>query len=145
MKKLLLIVGLSLLTCSGFGQSRASADHVRTLLELTGSAKLGMQIMENMITNFKTSMPNVPDEFWDEFLKENSQTQLFDMIVPIYEKHFSDAEIVRLIAFYRTPLGMKLTEKLPLISQDAYKAGSEWGKQIGERAVKKLSDNHYMD
>lgn len=88
-----------------FGQTPPTKDHVRSLLEITGSGKVGIQVMGSMITSYKKSMPSVPDVFWDDFLKSAKPEALIDLMIPIYAKYYTDEEIVQLIAFYKTPLG----------------------------------------
>ena len=40
--------------------------------------------------------------------------EMADIIVPIYDKHFTESDIDGLIAFYRTPVGKKFIKELPL-------------------------------
>lgn len=100
-------------------------------------------MLDNMSTTYKTSLPDVPGEFWDAMKAEMKIDELIELIIPIYAKHYSDEEVIQLIAFYKTPLGKKVTEKLPLITQEAYVAGEEWGRKIGEKIVKKLTEKGY--
>lgn len=46
-------------------------------------------------------------------------SDLLDAILPIYASYFSADEIRQLGAFYRTPLGTKMIEALPRISNDS--------------------------
>jgi uncharacterized protein len=144
MKKNFLIAFLFILSNSCYSQLTATKDHINTLLEMTGAGKIGVQVMENMIATFRKSMPNVPSDFWDEFLKDAKPETLIELMIPVYAKHYTDEEIVQLIDFYRTPLGKKVIEKLPLISQESYVIGAEWGRKLSEQAIKKLTDKGYM-
>jgi hypothetical protein len=45
----------------------------------------------------------------------------------MYAREFTEAELKQLTAFYKTPLGMKLNEKQPLLMQT--------GMNIGQQAV----------
>jgi uncharacterized protein len=144
MKKLFLISSLFFLTVNGYSQKDSINSHARQLLYLTGSGKLGVQVMNNMMASFKKNVPSVPNEFWDDFSKEFTPDELIELLVPIYSKYYSDEEIVALIKFYQTPLGQKVIEKMPLISQDSFYAGQEWGKQIGEKAAAKLIEKGYI-
>jgi hypothetical protein len=103
-----------------------------------------MQVMENMLNTFKKSIPDVPNDVWDEFMKDVKPETLIELIIPIYAKHFTDEDVIQLTDFYRTPLGKKVIEKMPLISQESYLAGSEWGKKLGEQAVRKLKEKGYI-
>jgi uncharacterized protein len=144
MKKAILFIPLFFLALSAFCQKDSVHSHARQLLQLTGSGKLGIQMMDNMIASFKKEMQSVPAEFWDEFTKEVNADELIELVVPVYAKYYSDAELLRLIEFYKTPLGQKVIEKTPFIAQESYFAGQEWGKKIGEKTVAKLIAAGYM-
>src|SRR4051794_13558331 len=93
----------------------AATMHAKTrrLLELTGASKLGMQVIDEMMRNFKESLPNVPDEFWTSFRAKVKPDDLVDMVVPIYEKHLTEEDVDGLIAFFNSPVGRRFVEKQP--------------------------------
>lgn len=124
----------------GDAASAEKEKDIRKLLDLTGSGKIGVQVMEGMIANFKMSNPNVPDTFWDEFKKEASPQSLVDMIVPIYDKHFTHDDIKGLIAFYEGDLGKKITATMPQITQESMAVGQKWGMELGLKIQNKLKE-----
>lgn len=144
MKNLILIIVLYSLSSTCYSQTPATKEHVKTLLEMMGSGKIGVQVMENMLVSFKKSAPNVPNEFWDEFMKEAKPETLIDLMIPIYAKYYTDEDVTQLIEFYGTPLGKKVIEKMPLITKDSYQVGAEWGKKLGEQVYNKLKEKGYM-
>ena len=85
----------------------------------------------------------MPADFWDETIKEINVIDLADIVAPIYSKYYTDEELTKLIEFYKSPLGRKVVEKLPMITQDSYAAGEEWGKKISERVVARLKEKGY--
>lgn len=89
-------------------------------------------------------MSGVPGEFWDEFKKEITADGLIDLVAPIYAKYYTDEELLQLTAFYKSPLGQKITEKLPAISQESLTVGQEWGRKIGEKVVDRLKEKGYL-
>lgn len=133
---------LLLLSLSLFASSNKHND-IRELLELTGSAHLGIQVMNQMLVSFKQAMPNVPEKFWNDLMKEVKTDDLIELIVPIYEKYFTKDDIKELIKFYKTPVGKKTIKLLPKITQESMVAGQEWGKKISEKVVKRLSEEGY--
>lgn len=144
MKKIALLIILYSFSFNGHSQTPATAAHIKTLLETMGAGKIGVQIMENMLVTFKKSAPNVPNEFWDDFMKDVKPETLVDLNIPVYQKHYTDEEIVQLIEFYKTPLGKKLIATMPVIAQESYAVGAEWGKKLGEQAFKKLKEKGYI-
>ncbi len=65
----------------------------------------------------------------------------------IYDRHFSEEELTAAIAFYRTPVGKSLLAKMPIVFQESFALGQQWGAEIGrraaERAVKRGRDLGY--
>ncbi len=128
---------------AAFSQSKEE-DIVR-LMEMTGSADMGMQIMQNMITQFKQILPEVPVEYWDQFMDKVSPEDMIKMVVPIYDRHLSHEEIKDIIAFYETPTGRKLIQQLPLITAESMAAGQEWGQQLGMEIQNQLIEDGLLN
>ncbi|MFV5689921.1 DUF2059 domain-containing protein [Flavobacterium sp. ZT3R25] len=145
MKRFLITLFLCGLLTSGFSQSISKMDNIKNLLELTGSGKLGVQVGENMIISFKKSYPNVPVEFWDNFLKEMNSDTLINLIIPIYDKYYTESEIKQLAEFYQSSLGKKLISIMPLVLQESMQAGQTWGKEIGEKVYNNLKEKGFVE
>jgi hypothetical protein len=126
-----------------FAQSSTKTDKIKKMLELTGSANLGVQVAKQMINTFKQSYSSVGDAFWDDFEKEIKAEDLMDLIIPIYDKHYTEEDIDQLIAFYNSPIGKKMTENLPIIMQESMAAGQTWGSKIAEKAIERLRQKGY--
>ena len=142
---LFLVLGLMSSTAwagAAKGQTAKTKD-IYKLMKLTGAADLGMQVMDQMMDAFSRNMPKVPANFWVEFRKEVDPKHLVDMVVPIYDKHLTHADIKALIQFYQSPVGKKLIKVLPQITQESMAAGEVWGRQVAERAVAKLKAKGY--
>jgi uncharacterized protein len=116
----------------------AKRQDIRRLLEVTGSAQLGQQILGQMMETFKKASPDVPESFWNEMMKEFDSATMIDLIVPVYEKHLTHEDVKGLIAFYESPLGRKVTSVLPVIAQESMQAGQQWGMDIARRVQQRL-------
>jgi uncharacterized protein len=110
---------------------------IREILQLTGSAALSRQVMEQLLPPLKQAIPNVPESFWDEFMAEVDANELANLVVPVYSKHFTLEELEQLVAFYKTPLGKKLINEMPLVLKESMVIGQEWGADIAQRALRK--------
>lgn len=126
------------LSPSAHAQSQATAQSVQELMTLTGAGNLGMQMMNTLLPNLQRMAPQVPASFWQEFAKEIDPNELVAIVVPIYQRHFTESEIQEMIRFYKTPTGQKFTRELPLVTQESVAAGQQWGQQIAQRAIAKL-------
>lgn len=143
MKKFILPAMLFLAVFSACSQDSEKVKNIKKLLELTGSGKIGVQAMQNMLNTFKSSFPSVDEKFWDDFSNEVKAEDLDALVIPIYDKYYTDSDIKQLIEFYNSPVGRKMTEKMPVILQESMEAGKEWGKQIAEKVLTRLKEKGY--
>jgi hypothetical protein len=111
---------------------------IRKLLKITGSGELGTQVMGQMMTNMKKAMPQVPEKFWGDFMKEVRTDELVDLIVPVYDRNLTHDDIKELIRFYETPTGRKFVSVLPKITQESMAVGEKWGRDLAMRVMTKL-------
>jgi len=122
------------------GPTRTKEVVARELMEVTGSSKLAMQVMEQMITPLKQAVPDVPEDFWSRFMAEINPDELVAKVVPIYCEHYSLDELEQLLAFHKSPLGQKVIEETPAIMKQSMAAGQEWGRQVAKRAIRKAEE-----
>lgn len=132
------------LTC-GFSQSVTKIDNIKKLLELTGSGKLGVQMGQRMVGSFKNNYPNVPEAFWNDFLKEFNSDVLINMIIPIYDKYYTESDIKELTEFYQSPLGKKMIATMPQIAEESMQVGQVWGKEMGEKIFTNLKEKGFLE
>ena len=84
MKTLATSILFCALSFTVFAQSTTKTEKIKKMLELTGSANLGVQVAKKMITTFKQSYSSVGDAFWDDFEREIKAEDLMNLIIPIY-------------------------------------------------------------
>ena len=144
MKRFSITLFLCGLLTSGFSQSVSKTDNIKHLLELTGSGKLGVQVGQTMVNSFKKKYPNVPEDFWNDFLKELNSDVLIKMIIPIYDKYYTESEIKQLTEFYQSSLGKKVIATMPVVVQESMQAGQAWGKEIGEKVYNNLKEKGFV-
>lgn len=113
---------------------------IRELMEVTGSAKLGTQMIEQMGEAFGSQMGPEFSGFWTEFAKGVKVEELVEMIVPIYAKHFEQEELEEMIKFNKSPVGQKFVAKMPEIVKESMAAGMKWGQKLGEDAMKRYEE-----
>lgn len=115
----------------------ASAASVRVLMDLTGAGALGVQAFNQMLPQLRQMVPNAPASFWEEIAAEADADELVELIVPIYQRHFTEAEVQGLITFYRSPAGRSFVEKLPRVTQESMEAGNQWGQALAKRIIER--------
>jgi len=129
--------------CNADEISPEKRKDVEQLLTLTGSLNVAKVIIkmanDQIIGAVRQSHPDVPPKTFD-IIREEIQTGvsealqgkdgLINRLVPVYAKHYTHAEIKGLIAFYKTPLGRKSIEVSPVIAQESYATGQDWGQAL---------------
>ena len=118
--------------------------NIRKMLMLTGSGKLGIQMMESMIASFKSHYSNVDSSFWNDFMKEVRPEDLVNMVIPVYDRNFTAEEIEGMIVFYSSPIGQKVLAKLPVVMQESMQIGQAWGQELGKKVLQKLQQKGYI-
>ena len=113
-------------------------------MEISGSGKLGVQVIQAMLVSYEKTYPDVDKEFWEEVSKEFDPDQLIKMIIPIYDKHFSEKEIEEMVTFYKSSVGRKLVSELPFILTESMQAGEKWGREVGEKVMQRLKGKGYL-
>jgi len=94
--------------------------------------------------SFKQMHPNATpqqlqrtDQVIDTTMKEMTSggmiDEMIDALVPIYQRHFSKADLDAILAFYTSPVGQKMQNENPAIAQESMQA-------VGDIVSKKLPE-----
>ena len=148
MKKIVTIIALTIITTSvSFGQVHESyTKTLKIMFKAAGSEETYKTIITQMFNMFKEQYPNVEEKVWidleEEFIKV-SMDELVLMIAPVYAKYLNQNELQQLIEFYDSPVGRKLAESTPLITQESMQIGQKWGEKIGEEFADKMKEKGY--
>lgn len=114
---------------------------IRDLIAQTHAVDQALAAMETALPSQRAANPNIPPIFWDRFLAEARarRTDLEDLLVDVYERHFEADELRQLSSFYKTSIGQKLLATLPAVMQESMLAGQEWGRRLGAAVAEKLA------
>jgi len=122
----------------------AKEAKIRRVLQLTGSAQLGPQVVNQLLGSFKTAMPQVPAAFWSDFQKEIRPDDFVNLVIPIYARHYSENDLDGLIAFYSSPLGQKVTREMPAVMSESVAVGQEWGRKLSAQILARAKQKGYQ-
>ena len=106
---------------------------VRELLTLTGQREMMLSGIREMIAASRETMPNVPPEFWSRFLAKAESSDVLAMVVPVYQRHLTPADLQVMLAFYRSEAGKRLIQLQPKLFAESVAAGKKWGEEIGRQ------------
>ncbi len=138
MKKIMLVFLFTACASVGFSQEQNSTVIVRNLLEELGSYELAISSIKRTAESMKEIQSDLPPEFWERLLERFDKKSFYTLLIPIYQKNFTEQELLELTAFYKTPLGKKLSEKLPILMQEANEAGKKFGEKLGKEVAEEL-------
>ena len=127
-------------------------DDIRHLLQITGAGDLAAQTMDAMEKSMRPLITNalppgdyreqLVELFFQKFRAKRDAGQLVELIIPVYDKYYSDEEIKALTQFYETPVGRKMLTVLPKVSAESQAAGARWGQQAGRETMMEVLAEH---
>jgi uncharacterized protein len=125
------------------------AAAIRQLLDVTGSGKMGEEVLALMMQQIKQGMSGAISDadrlqkFMETFAKDFqgriTAQQINDAIVPIYAQHLSLEDIQAMIQFYQTPAGQHVIKALPQIIQESQAAGSAMGQKAALDTLREMT------
>ncbi|MCL2441261.1 MAG: DUF2059 domain-containing protein [Treponema sp.] len=136
---LIVIIGV---TNISYGQTKEQ-DIVR-LLNITNAKEQAAQMFDLMLPNLMSMVPQVPNAFWTAFRASLDLDAFVRLMIPIYDKHFTQNDIRELIRFYESPIGRKFLEVTPAFTRDSYLVGEQWGQQMAIDIVEELTKQGYF-
>jgi uncharacterized protein len=91
--------------------------------------KVQMQSMEQLIRDQAKGQGAMPTDYdahlkraMDDLIKNMPFDQIIEAMVPAYQKHFTHGDIEAMNAFYSSPVGQKVLEELPAVTQEGMQA-----------------------
>ncbi len=121
----------------------AKQQDIRKLMDLTNAGNMGVQVASQMIDQMRSTWPQVPNQFWDDFKRDMNPGTLVDLVVPIYDHHFTHDDIKQMISFYDSPVGRKVTAESGAIMRESMDVGAEWGALLSQQIMDRLRDHGY--
>ncbi|MEJ2641241.1 MAG: DUF2059 domain-containing protein [Desulfosarcinaceae bacterium] len=163
MKKTITVLILSailsiILAANALAASEISKEKkalIDTLLAQTGQSAIaiGKQFsnlfIQQMTAILEKSKPDIDPKAFDILEEEINAViheeivvngALSEMMYPIYDKHFTNAELKKMIELNKTEFGKKMIRVMPLITQESMQAGQQFGQGLGPKIKKRLTD-----
>ena len=146
MKNLILFVGLLLISHSLLSQEATIDDKIKRMMAASKSSQVYEVFIDNMIDAQKAADFGLhSDEYWEilrDEVKGEVYREIVKQIIPIYKRHFTEAEIDALIKFYESEVGAKLIEKMPAILDESMQLGPAISKLVSERIEKRQAEGN---
>ncbi len=135
MKKIVTAALIVMATQFGFAQQDAFKKDVLKYIEVSGVTAP----IKNVGEQLKTM---VPEEKHADFQKDFDSTlpSLFSKIADVYMEEFTHDEIKKILAFYNSEVGKKLSAKQDILMEKAEKAGEHWGLDLQMALMKYMEE-----
>jgi hypothetical protein len=147
---LLALVALPTAMCAQAPNAERIAA-AKELMQIAGAAKQFDEVMpylmRQLAQSFTAMAPDKAAEIGEVFGQLGSKFvdrkgELIDEIAALYAERLTSEELAGLIAFYKSPIGMKFVAVQPEIMRQSIVAGQRWsarlGREIEEEARKEL-------
>lgn len=125
--------------------THATHASVAKLVALTNTSEVVMTSMREMLPFIKNAVPDAPEAFWQDLMNELNPQELQKLLIPIYQKNFSEEEIQGLITFYQSPLGQKYIGLQMNMMDDSAQAAQMWMQNTIMRLVQKYQAESQAD
>lgn len=112
----------------------------KQMMEVAGSAAQFDQVMplmsQQMSQTFKNLAPGNANEIDDVFRQLvprfiERKGELLDQIAALYAAEMTLDELNAIVAFYKSPVGVKFASIQPKILRESMTLGQRWGQRIG--------------
>lgn len=123
MKKVVILIVL-FVGFAGFSQNEAYKTDALKLVKMQSEGQF-----EVMLKPFKSM---VPAENQEAFMKEVRATMpdLYKQIAEVYMEYYTHEEIKEILDFYESPIGQKVIEQTPKITEKSMTIGQTWGMSL---------------
>lgn len=112
----------------------AYRETVAKMLELSNTHTVTETMMDQLLPLLRQALPDAPPEYWErmeeKWNRKVLEGRLVDLYVPIYKKYFTLKDLKRIVAFYKTPIGRKLSASLPAMMTEGMRIGEQLGWEI---------------
>jgi uncharacterized protein len=119
---------------------RPTKEQIQQFLDLMQTKQMMNQLVEGIKAaqkkgaeeTFKRLIPSATQQqldrvnsITDDAFKDFPVDEMADAIIPIYQRHFTRADLDAIIAFYKSPTGLKLLKERPAMMAEGMQAGQD--------------------
>ena len=108
--------------------------------------------MHQMAVEQAKKQPSLPPDFVarmdkaaDDMVKNFPTDELFDAMIPVYQRHLTKGDVDALIAFYSTPTGQKFLREVPAMMSEAMQASMGLVQKMMAQTMQRVQDEVAQD
>ena len=142
---LVLCTAFVLLLSSGAYAQDADKEYRETLhkmLVISGGLSTAEAMVPQVIEMLKRNSPDISEAYLkalSDGMTEKLVNRMVEVCVPIYRKYLTLDDLKGIIAFYESPVGVKLGKCQPFISQESMQVGEQIGLEIAKDIQKAIN------
>lgn len=129
MKKTIVILALIVTFFTSHSQNESYKDVLLEYLEVQGS----LDSFNNSIDQMSQMMGGQIEADKLKPIMDEMFLSLVDALVPVYKNHLSIQDLKDGIEMYKTPIGKKIAQKTPLITQETMNVSMQWGMEFSSK------------
>lgn len=118
-------------------------EDIRELLVVTNAVGNAQQMMAPMLTALAQAYPSVPHSVWQELVASMGNEDFAVLLVEIYKRNYTRAEVTEMLRFYRSDLGQSILSKMPKVIAEGQQAGAVWGQGFADRLLEGARQRGY--
>ena len=129
--------------------SVAAVQTAKEIIKLTGATALFTPLIPGVIEQAKNLFlqqnPALAKDLNEIALQMRTDLaprfeELNAEVAKLYATHFTEAELKDLLAFYKTPVGMKLITEQPKIGEEGLKFAQDWANRLSDQVIAKMRE-----
>ena len=142
-KTILLVTILAMITIFSSLDAQlteAKKRDIQKYLEVSNQNDQFVQMIDLVLEQFQEMSDIVSPQTWSVIRRKfvDDLSTVSDLLIPVIDKYFTHDDIKELIKFYESPIGKKLNAATPLMLQELYTIGAEWGERLTEEILNEL-------
>ena len=119
------IIALFTLILPASAQNTNATDEyketLKKIMDFSGTSTTTDDFLQRLSSIMKLNAPKKDEAYWNEFSKnwkEKVENKMFEMYMPVYEKHLTLEELKAVAAFYESPVGKKYKEASLIVMRE---------------------------
>jgi hypothetical protein len=129
MKKPIVILALIVTFFTSHSQNESYKDVLLEYMKVQGS----LDSFNNSIDQMSQMMGGQIEADKLKPIMDEMFLSLVDALVPVYKNHLSIQDLKDGIEMYKTPIGKKIAQKTPLITQETMNVSMQWGMEFSSK------------
>ena len=96
-------------------------ETLKKIMDFSGTSTTTDDFLQRLSSIMKLNAPKKDEAYWNEFSKnwkEKIESKVFEMYMPVYEKHLTLEELKAVAAFYESPVGKKYKEASLIVMRE---------------------------